>query len=65
MLDCEILIEVGIDGWNEFDGEYAFVYTNPEKGSKKVLVKCLAIADKLAVDAIADGEKESTHLEIE
>ncbi|CAA7046214.1 unnamed protein product [Microthlaspi erraticum] len=56
--------EVGIDGWNEFDGEYAFVYTNPEKGSKKVLVKCLAIADKLAVDAIADGETEPAHLEI-
>jgi proteasome inhibitor subunit 1 (PI31) len=56
--------EVGIDGWNEFDGEYAFVYTNPEKGSKKVLVKCLAIADKLAVDAIADGETDPAHLEI-
>ncbi|CAH2064190.1 unnamed protein product [Thlaspi arvense] len=56
--------EVGIDGWNEFDGEYAFVYTNPAKGSKKVLVKCLAIDDKLLVDALADGETEPPHLEI-
>ncbi|CAH2047214.1 unnamed protein product, partial [Thlaspi arvense] len=57
--------EVGIDGWNEFDEEYAFVYANPEKGSKKVLVKCLAIDDKLLVDALADGETEPPHLEIE
>ncbi|KFK34644.1 hypothetical protein AALP_AA5G172500 [Arabis alpina] len=56
---------VGIDGWNEFDGEYAFVYRKQEKGSKKVLVKCLVIDDKLVVTAIADGGAEPSHLEIE
>lgn len=55
--------EVGIEGWNEFE-EYAFVYAR--KGSKKILVKCLAIDDKLLVDAVAEGGKgEPAHLEIE
>ncbi|KAF8091173.1 hypothetical protein N665_0452s0042 [Sinapis alba] len=53
--------EVGIERWNEFD-EYAFVYA---KGSKKILVKCLAIEDKLLVDAVAEGGTEPAHLEIE
>lgn len=55
--------EVGIEGWNEFE-EYAFVYAR--KGSKKILVKCLEIDDKLLVDAVAEGGKgEPAHLEIE
>lgn len=54
--------EVGIEGWNEFE-EYAFVYA--KKGSKKILVKCLAIDDKLLVDAIAEGGREPAHLEID
>ncbi|KAJ4885239.1 putative proteasome inhibitor [Raphanus sativus] len=54
--------EVGIEGWNEFE-EYAFVYA--KKGSKKILVKCLVIDDKLLVDAIAEGGREPSHLEIE
>ncbi|CAN8279207.1 unnamed protein product [Cochlearia groenlandica] len=52
---------VRIDGWNEFEGEYAFVY---KKGSKKVLVKCLVMDDKLLVDALAHGGTEPAHLEI-
>ncbi|KAF3448909.1 hypothetical protein FNV43_RR09626 [Rhamnella rubrinervis] len=56
--------EVGIDHWNEMDDEYAFVYANPEKESKKVLVKCLVINDKLIVDALANGEQKPVHLEI-
>jgi hypothetical protein len=56
--------EVGMDNWQELDDEYAFVYTNPEKGSKKVLVKCLAMHDKLLVDALADGAAEPVHLQI-
>ena len=56
--------EVGMDGWNEVDGEYAFVYANPEKGNKKVLVKCLVMNDVLLVDALADGCSEPLHLEI-
>ncbi|GAB2298835.1 hypothetical protein Dimus_032912 [Dionaea muscipula] len=55
--------EVGVDRWNEFDDEYAFVYLDPEKGNKKVLVKCLLMGDKLLVDAVSDGS-EATHLEI-
>ncbi|KAL5550231.1 hypothetical protein UlMin_000407 [Ulmus minor] len=55
--------EVGIDHWNELD-EYAFVYINPEKGSKKVLVKALALNEKLIVTALADGGSELLHLEI-
>ncbi|KAB1224218.1 putative proteasome inhibitor [Morella rubra] len=55
--------EVGTDQWNEQDDEYAFVYTSPEKG-KKVLVKCLAMNDKLLVDALAEGASEPVHLEI-
>ena len=53
-----------MDGWNEVDGEYAFVYANPEKGNKKVLVKCLVMNDVLLVDALADGCSEPLHLEI-
>lgn len=59
-----VLDEVGLDQWNELDDEYAFVYVNPEKGSKKVLVKCLVMNDKLLVDALADGSSEPVHLEI-
>lgn len=55
---------MGIDHWNEVDDNYAFVYVNPEKGSKKVLVKCLVMNDKLLVDALADGASEPVHLEI-
>lgn len=56
--------EVGIDHWNELDDNYAFVYVKPEKGSKKVLVKCLVMNNKLLVDALADGASEPVHLEI-
>lgn len=57
--------EVGIDEWNEQEDEYAFVYINPEKDSKKVLVKCLVINDKFLVDALPEGAPEPLHLEIE
>ncbi|KAA8518961.1 hypothetical protein F0562_016265 [Nyssa sinensis] len=56
--------EVGIDSWNEFGGDYGFVYTNPKEGSKKVLVKCLVMNDKLLVDAVSDGGSQPVHLEI-
>ncbi|XWS43780.1 hypothetical protein CRYUN_Cryun16bG0133400 [Craigia yunnanensis] len=57
--------EVGIDNWNEFEDHYAFVYTNPEKGSIKVLVKCLVMYGKFLVDALAEGSSEPVHLEID
>lgn len=50
--------------WNEAEDEYSFVYVKPEKGSKKVLVKCLVLHDKLMVDALADGASTPIHLEI-
>ncbi|KAL9432687.1 hypothetical protein AB3S75_027664 [Citrus x aurantiifolia] len=57
--------EVGIDHWNELaDDNYAFLFINPEKGSKKVLVKCLVMNSKLLVDALAEGASEPVHLEI-
>lgn len=57
--------EVGLDHWNELEDNYAFVYINPENGSKKVLVKCLVIDNVLVVDALAQGASEPVHLEIE
>ncbi|GMY14457.1 probable proteasome inhibitor isoform X1 [Fagus crenata] len=59
--------EVSIDHWNELEDEYGFVYTNPEKDSKKVLVKCLVMNDKFLIDALADGvpdDFEPIHVEI-
>ncbi|XP_057511908.1 probable proteasome inhibitor isoform X2 [Actinidia eriantha] len=52
--------EVGIDNWNESGDDYAFLYSN----SKKVLVKCLAMNDKLLVDALGDGDSKPLYLEI-
>ncbi|CAI9098329.1 OLC1v1034954C2 [Oldenlandia corymbosa var. corymbosa] len=57
--------EVGIDGWNQFDDSYAFLYSKPDLSSKKVLVKCLPMDDKLFVDAVREGDSEEpAHLEI-
>ncbi|KAH9615634.1 hypothetical protein KSS87_000508 [Heliosperma pusillum] len=56
--------EVGIEGWNEVEDEYAFVYVNPEKSNMKILVKCLVMGDKLMVDALSDGASEPVHLDI-
>ncbi|XP_062188355.1 probable proteasome inhibitor isoform X2 [Phragmites australis] len=45
--------EVGIDGWNNMENCYAFLYSKEEKGKKKrVLVKCLVIGDLLAIDVL-------------
>ncbi|EEF27932.1 probable proteasome inhibitor isoform X2 [Ricinus communis] len=56
--------EVGIETWNDSENEYAFVYANPDKGGKKVLLKCLVINDNLLLDALADGVPDPAHLEI-
>ncbi|XP_051114339.1 probable proteasome inhibitor [Andrographis paniculata] len=57
--------EVGLDNWNEVEDCYAFVYSSPQKRSKKVLVKCLVMNDKLFVDALEEGDKsQPMHLEI-
>ncbi|TQE05193.1 hypothetical protein C1H46_009172 [Malus baccata] len=57
--------EVGMEQWNELDDEYAFVYMNPENGSKNVLVKCFSMNDKLLVDALADRSFQPVHLKID
>ncbi|KAM7526400.1 hypothetical protein LguiA_016302 [Lonicera macranthoides] len=56
--------EASIDQWNSFEDNYAFVYSNPEKDSKKVLVKCLVMNNKLLVDALTDGSSTPVHHEI-
>ncbi|KAL4571788.1 hypothetical protein LXL04_018553 [Taraxacum kok-saghyz] len=56
--------EVGIEGWNEVEENYAFVYSSPEESSKKVLVKCLVMNNQLFVDALAAGSSNPVHLEI-
>lgn len=50
--------------WNEVEDYYAFLYSRHEKGSKKVSVKCLAMNDKLHVDALKEGDSEPLHLEV-
>lgn len=55
--------EVGVENWNELGDDYAFLYTHPAN-SKKVLVKCLAMNDKLLVDALSEDSSEPIHLEI-
>ncbi|KAL6526745.1 hypothetical protein OROGR_015835 [Orobanche gracilis] len=56
--------EVGTDGWDQFDDNYAFVYSTPDNGSKKISVKCLAINDTLLVHVLKNGDKEPLHLKI-
>ncbi|KAL6561282.1 hypothetical protein OROMI_016883 [Orobanche minor] len=56
--------EVGIDGWDQFDDNYAFVYSSPGKSSKKILVKCFAMNDTLLVDVLKNGDQEPLHFEI-
>ncbi|MFS7933712.1 putative PI31 proteasome regulator [Helianthus anomalus] len=55
--------DAGIEGWNEVEDNYAFVYSSPD-GSKKVVVKCLVMNKQLFVDALAFGSSDPVHLEI-
>ncbi|KAL3640681.1 hypothetical protein CASFOL_015649 [Castilleja foliolosa] len=57
--------EVGIDNWNAVEDNYAFVYSNPEKDSKKVLMKCLVMNDELLVDVLKEGGSKPLHLEVD
>ncbi|CAI9297606.1 unnamed protein product [Lactuca saligna] len=56
--------EAEIEGWNEVEDNYAFVYSSPEVASKKVLVKCLTMNNQLLVDALAAGSSNPAHVEI-
>eukprot|EP00268_Persea_americana_P047153 TRINITY_DN48920_c0_g1_i1.p1 TRINITY_DN48920_c0_g1~~TRINITY_DN48920_c0_g1_i1.p1 ORF type:complete len:318 (-),score=68.31 TRINITY_DN48920_c0_g1_i1:255-1208(-) len=51
--------EVGIDGWNELDDCYGFIYKKAGGGSKKfVIVKCLVMGENLVIDAMCHGEEK-------
>ncbi len=58
--------EVGVDGWDEMDGAYAFCYSgnNELVLSKSVTVKCLAVGDSLMIDAISSDVDNPVHLEL-
>ncbi|KAH7684058.1 proteasome inhibitor subunit 1 (PI31) protein [Dioscorea alata] len=59
--------EVGMEGWNELEDSYGFVYSKSHQGKKmNLLVKCLAVDDALMVDTVDLGEpqKEPLHLQI-
>ncbi|PIA38624.1 hypothetical protein AQUCO_02700088v1 [Aquilegia coerulea] len=59
--------EVGIDGWNETEDGYGFVYTKKEKGLKNtVILKCLVMGDNLIIDALSTKtqDKEPSSLQI-
>jgi proteasome inhibitor subunit 1 (PI31) len=56
--------EVSNDGWNTFEDNYGFVYSNPDKVSKKVLLKCLVMNNALLVDALKHGSSTPVHHEI-
>ncbi|KAF9621243.1 hypothetical protein IFM89_016737 [Coptis chinensis] len=53
--------EVGIEGWNETEDSYGFVYTK-----NTVLVKCLVMGDNLVIDALTGKgqDKEPIYLQI-
>lgn len=57
--------EVGIENWNAIEDHYAFLYSHPEKESKKVLMKCLVMNNSLMVDVLKDGDSELLHMEID
>ncbi|KAJ8628098.1 hypothetical protein MRB53_021405 [Persea americana] len=51
--------EVGIDGWNELDDCYGFIYKKAGGGSKKfIIVKCLVMGENLVIDAMCHGEEK-------
>ncbi|KAI3837782.1 hypothetical protein MKX03_008994 [Papaver bracteatum] len=60
--------EVGIEGWNQRDDSYGFVYSNIHKAGLKytVLVKCLVMGDFLVVDFMSSKypDKEPLSLQI-
>ncbi|XP_077251227.1 putative proteasome inhibitor [Tasmannia lanceolata] len=59
--------EVGIEGWNDLDDCYGFVYTKTDNGLKKsVLMKCLVMGDDILIDVLPSGDeqKEPINLQI-
>uniref|UniRef100_A0A453MXH7 PI31 proteasome regulator N-terminal domain-containing protein n=1 Tax=Aegilops tauschii subsp. strangulata TaxID=200361 RepID=A0A453MXH7_AEGTS len=60
--------EVGIEGWNSMDNCYAFLYSKDEEEGKKkcIFMKCVVIADFLAIDAmdLEAQHEEPFHVQI-
>ncbi|KAI3842594.1 hypothetical protein MKX03_027258 [Papaver bracteatum] len=60
--------EVGIEGWNQSEDSYAFVYSNiDEAGAEyRVLVKCLVMGDFLVINFMSSKypDKEPLNLQI-
>ncbi|KAI3851826.1 hypothetical protein MKX03_034181 [Papaver bracteatum] len=59
--------EVGIEGWNQSEDSYGFVYSKIDKGVKyTVLVKCLVMGDFLVIDSMSSKypDKEPLSLQI-
>ncbi|KAL8526816.1 hypothetical protein ACS0TY_015877 [Phlomoides rotata] len=65
VLTISTLDEVGIDGWNSIPDSYAFLYSNPEERSVKVLVKALVMDCLLIVDVLKEFASEPLHLELD
>ena len=55
-------VEVGFEGWNSMYNCYAFLYSKDEEEGKKkcIFMKCVVIADFLAIDAL---DLEAQHKE--
>lgn len=58
--------EVGIEGWNDMEGAYAFQYSGAgqEGLCKFVLVKCISVEDKLVVAVTDENDKEAIQFEV-
>ncbi|KAI3921673.1 hypothetical protein MKW98_021835 [Papaver atlanticum] len=60
--------EVGIEGWNQSEDSYGFVYSKIDKAGVKytVLVKCLVMGDFLVIDFLSSKypDKEPLGLQI-
>lgn len=58
--------EVGIDGWDEMNGAYAFRYSGSGQPDllPTVTVKCMAMGDSLMVDAVSSDSDTPVHTEI-
>lgn len=58
--------EVGVDGWDEMNGAYAFRYSGAGQPDllPTVTVKCMAMGDSLMVDAVGTDTDTPVHVEI-
>ncbi|OVA17754.1 Fbxo7/PI31 domain [Macleaya cordata] len=58
--------EVGIDGWNQTEDCYGFVYSKNDQDSKNtVLVKCLVMGDHLVIDAISSKTQDKEPISVQ